>query len=90
MQRHYLKINRFNVFGRYRYKRKFRDRPGFIGQSYTLFAAEIPKGKNRFDPKEHSAFKWLGFEKALRKLKWRNQKRCLKTVNSYLLKHGKN
>jgi bis(5'-nucleosidyl)-tetraphosphatase len=77
-------IKRFDVHGKYRYKKKYSDRPGFTGQAYSLYAAEINCGKVKLDSYEHSAYEWLDFENALKKLTWRNQKESLKIVNSSL------
>lgn len=79
-----LKIKRFNVSGKYRYKEKYDDRKGIIGQTFSLYAAEIKKGKIKLDKIEHSSYKWVKFEKAMKKLTWANQKRCLKIVDNWL------
>jgi hypothetical protein len=64
----------------------FADRPGYIGQTWTLFSAKVNLGKVKLDKKEHSSFLWLPFNKALKKLKWKNQKKCLAVVNKFLIK----
>jgi 8-oxo-dGTP pyrophosphatase MutT (NUDIX family) len=81
---HPRKIKKFNIKGKYYYDKEYPDRPGFKGQTYTLFVAEVKKGKVKLDKKEHSAYKWLGFKEALKKLRWTNQKKCLKVVNKWL------
>jgi len=81
-----LKIKKFNVSGKFKYHKKFKDRPGFIGQSFSLYSCEIPKKKIKFDKKEHSDYKWMNFKEAMKKLKWTNQRKSLKRVNDYLLK----
>ena len=80
-----LKINKFNLKGKYRYNREFKDRPKIIGQNYTLFAVKTKKGKVKLDKLEHSGYKWMNFNEAMKKLTWKNQKKCLKVVNAYLL-----
>jgi len=80
-----LRIKKFNVKGLYKYKKKMNDRKGYIGQTYHLFAVEVKKGKVSFG-EEHSEFKWVEFNEAKKKLKWENQKRCLKIVNRWLNK----
>ena len=40
-----LKIKKFNVHGKYEYRRKIPDRNGIIGQSYSLYAIEVEKKK---------------------------------------------
>ncbi|MDD5192948.1 MAG: NUDIX domain-containing protein [Candidatus Nanoarchaeia archaeon] len=77
-------IKKFNVHGKYSYRKKLSDRPGFTGQSYTLYAAEVGFGKVKIDEYEHSAYEWLDFEHAMRKLTWRNQKKSLNIVNLWI------
>ena len=87
-----IKIKKFSYSGRYRYKKKLKDRPGIIGQTFKLYAVEVKKSKvnlKKNPDKEHSDYKWLEFEKALKKLTWPNQKKCLKIVNEYLSKKFK-
>lgn len=79
-----LKIKRFSVSGKYSYKRKLEDRPGYKGQSYDLFSVQIKKGKIQVDEKEHSTYRWVAFEKAYKILTWSNQKRCLSIVDKWL------
>lgn len=79
-----IKIKRFNYSGKYNYSRIFPDRPGFRGQTFSLYAAEIKKGKVKLDKKEHSGFRWVNFSEALKMLKWPNQKKSLKIVNSWM------
>jgi len=50
-----------------------------------LYSAEVKKGKVKFDKIEHSGYKWMKFKDAVRKLTWKNQKKCLKVVNSCLI-----
>ena len=81
-----LKIKKFNVHGKYKYKKMLKDRPGIIGQTYHLYAVEVKKGKVILDKKEHSDYKWLESEKAIKKLTWNNQKKCLKIVDKEIEK----
>src|SRR6056297_3980624 len=53
------KIMDFNIQGKYHYKRPFPDRPNIIGQTYHLFAAEIPKKKISIDQEEHQRCLWM-------------------------------
>jgi len=78
------KVKKFNFHGKYKYKRKFPDREGIIGQEYSLFAVEIKYKKIKFDKLEHSEYKWLNFEDAVKKVTFRNQKKSLKIVNNWL------
>jgi len=80
-------IKRFDVSGKYKYSKKMSERP-WTGQTYRLFAVEVKCGRLRIDRKEHSSYKWLGFEKAYRMLTWPNQKKCLKIVNKSMSKEA--
>jgi 8-oxo-dGTP pyrophosphatase MutT (NUDIX family) len=80
-----LRMKKFKISGKYEYDKKYPDRKNFIGQSYgAVFAVEARKGKVRLDEREHSDYKWLGFSDAVKKLKWKNQKKSLKIVDSWL------
>lgn len=79
-------VKNFRIFGRYKYKKKFPERKGIIGQSYVLFSAEIEYGKIKIDEKEHSTYEWLNFDEAMRRLTHLNQKKCLRIVNNWLIK----
>lgn len=83
-----LKISRYPITGKYRYPKMFADRPGVIGQNYTLWSAEIPSSRKiRLDIKEHSAYIWAPFNKAIRMLTHKNQKKCLAFVNKKLFQN---
>jgi len=79
-----IKIKKYSKKGKYLYSNKLEDRPGIIGQTYTLFSCEVNKGKVKLDKKsqEHSDYKWVSFDKALKILTWPNQRACLRVVNS--------
>jgi 8-oxo-dGTP pyrophosphatase MutT (NUDIX family) len=79
-------IKKHNKSGKYRYEKELADRPGIIGQKYVLFSAEVGMEKVKLDKKhkEHSSHKWMSFEKAVNKLKWPNQKACLRLVHKSL------
>jgi 8-oxo-dGTP pyrophosphatase MutT (NUDIX family) len=79
-----LRVKDFYVGGIYRYKKKLKDRPGIIGQTYHLFAVEVKKGKVSLDKKEHNGYKWMNFKEAEKKLTWEDQKRCLKKVDDWI------
>jgi 8-oxo-dGTP pyrophosphatase MutT (NUDIX family) len=79
-----IKIKRFKEKGYYLYKKKLKDRPDKIGQTYHLFSVQVKKGKVSIDKKEHSWHKWALFKEAYKKLTWPNQKRCLKFVDEWL------
>ncbi|MDD5193049.1 MAG: NUDIX domain-containing protein [Candidatus Nanoarchaeia archaeon] len=81
-----FKIKSFNKKGKYLYEKEYPDRKGFIGQSYRLFSAEIKNKKVILDKREHSAYKWLDFENAYKKLTFPNQRICLNIVNNLLMK----
>ncbi len=84
-----LKLKKFNIKGKYKYKKPLKDRPGILGQEYQLYSAEVKKKKVNIKKNkdlEHSDYKWVDYSTALKKLTWPNQKKCLKLVNSYLIK----
>jgi len=45
-----LRIKKFNYSGKYNYKKTLKDRPGIIGQTFSLFAAEV---KRKGDQDDH-------------------------------------
>ena len=77
-------IKEYELKGSFDYDKNFKDRPGFDGQSWSLFSAEIKNRNIKIDKKEHSDYKWLEFEKAEKMLRWPNQKVCLNYVNKKL------
>lgn len=79
-----MEIRKFNVFGKYKYRKELKGRNGIIGQTFSLYSVRINKGKIKIDKLEHSGYKWVGFKKAMKKLTWPNQKKCLKIVQEYL------
>lgn len=81
-----IKIKKFNISGKYKYHKELENRKGFIGQSFLLYAVKIGRGKVKIDKVEHSDYKWMDFKEAVKKLKWPNQKKCLKMVDGWLKK----
>ena len=79
-------IKPYPVSGKYKYHKFLRDRPGFLGQSYKLFSAEIKNKNIKLDKREHSAYKWLNYKQAMKTLNWQNQRKCLSIVNNYRAK----
>ena len=77
-------IKKFNIFGKYKYDKLYKDRPGYMGQSYELYSVEVRGSRVKIDKKEHSAYKWLSFRDAMKILTWDDQKKCLQIVNDYL------
>lgn len=78
-------LRKYNYSGVYYYKKRLQDRPGLIGQTFTLFSAEVGNGTVKFDKKEHSRYKWLSYENAMKIISHRNQKKGLKIVNEWLM-----
>lgn len=81
------KIINLKFSGKYNYPHLLKDRPGFIGQTYNLFAAEIDFNKSKkagikVDKREHYFGKWVSFDKAIKLIHWGDQKKCLRIVNS--------
>jgi len=85
------KIIKFKLKGRYDYKRKLSDRPGYKGQTYSLFAVQVSSKSRgvKIDKIEHVTYSWLEFKKAIRAIHWSDQKKCLRAVDA-LLKKSKN
>ena len=81
-----LKIRKFGFSGKYKYKKKLLDRSGLKGQRFYLYSAEVKMGKVKLDKKEHNGFAWVDFPRAFKMIKWPNQKKSLKIVNSWLNK----
>jgi 8-oxo-dGTP pyrophosphatase MutT (NUDIX family) len=80
-------LKRYNKSGKYFYPKQHKDRPGVIGQTYSLFSAKIPlTNEIRIDKKEHSSWKWVGYNEARKILTWENQKESLEKVHAYLKK----
>lgn len=85
-----IKLKKYNVSGKYLYPKILPDRPQYKGQTYTLFSGEVKKGRVKLEKREHSAHLWLPFDKAIKKLTWQDQKKCLRIVNKSLIKNKNN
>ena len=81
-----VRIKKFNVEGKYKYNKKFVDRKNLAGQTFSLYSVEVKKGQVRLDEMEHSDYKWVSFDEAIKKLTWPNQRKCLKIVDEFLRK----
>lgn len=82
------KIKKHNFSGRFKYEKSLKDRPGFLGQTYQLYSAEVKKRKPNLKKNhdaEHSGFSWINYKTALKKLTWSNQRKCLRIVNNWLI-----
>ncbi len=79
-------LKRYGISGKYLYSKHLKDRPNYKGQTYTLFSGQVKKGPIKLEKREHSSHLWLPFSKALKKLTWPNQKKCLKIANKFLEK----
>lgn len=79
-----LRIKKFDFSGKYKYDKEYADRNGLTGQTFRLFCAEVRKGKVKIDKKEHSGFKWMSFNQAVRSVRFPNQKKSLKIVDEWL------
>ena len=76
-----ISVSTYKKSGKYKYKTSIGGRPGIIGQNYNLFSAEIKDKKIKFDKEEHSGFKWVSFDKAIKMLTFTNQRICLRIVD---------
>ena len=81
-------IKKFDIHGKYKFPKILKGRPGIIGQTYSLYAVEVVRGKVKLDSYEHSSYEWMNFKEAFKKLTWKDQKKCLQIVNGWL--EGKN
>jgi 8-oxo-dGTP pyrophosphatase MutT (NUDIX family) len=76
-----IKIKRYGIGGKYKYPPNFKARPAFIGQTYSLYSAQVGEGKVKIDRREHSGFRWLDFTGARKIITYSDQKKCLSIVN---------
>jgi len=81
-------IKRFPLKGSFTYDKKTQREWKAKGFSYVLFSCEVKKKKVKISKKEHDGYKWCSYSEAIRMLKWPERKKCLKIVNSYLIKHS--
>jgi 8-oxo-dGTP pyrophosphatase MutT (NUDIX family) len=81
-----LNLKSYKLNGKYKYDKEYKDRVGFIGQTYQLFSAEIKSKSIKFDKREHSGYKWLDFDKAFSLLTFPDKKVCLNYVNKEIMK----
>lgn len=80
------KVKKFDFSGKFKYDKEYPDRRGYVGQAFSLYAVEVKKGQVKIDGKEHSDYKWVEFEEAMKKLTWPNQKKCMAIVHGLLMK----
>ena len=78
------KITKFKEAGKYEYDKEYEERKGTVGQTYTLFAAELKSRKIKIDKREHSEYNWSEYNKAEKILTWQDQKKCLEIVDNFL------
>ena len=83
--RRVISLKRYPISGKYYYTKILEDRPKMIGQTYTLFSAQVRKGRIVVDKSEHYEGEWASFEKMMKKLSWSDQKKCLKIVHREIL-----
>jgi hypothetical protein len=79
-----LKMKKFNYSGKYKYDKKCSHRNGAIGQTFSLYAVETRMKDVKLDKLEHSEFKWMNFNEAMKKLTWENQRKSLNIVNLWV------
>ena len=77
-------IQQHDFSGKYLYKKEFQDRGKIIGQTFSLYSAEIKNSEIVLDEREHSDYLWLPYSEAYKKLTYQNQKKCLEVVNNSL------
>ncbi len=76
-----VNIKQFPVRGSFAYDKKTQAEWKVKGFKYSLFSAEVKKGKIKISKKEHDKFKWCSYQQALKLLSWPDQRKCLKTAN---------
>ncbi|MDA3836687.1 MAG: NUDIX domain-containing protein [Nanoarchaeota archaeon] len=79
-----IKVKNHHLSGRYPYLKGLKDRPGIIGQTWSLYSVEVGPGPVKLDKREHSGSQWLGYKSARDKLTWGNQKECLDVVDKWI------
>lgn len=77
-------IIKYNKKGKFQYNLSLKDRPGLIGQTYSLYSAQLKNKKIKKDKNEHSAYKWVSFQQAIKLITYSNQRACLRLVNKKL------
>lgn len=80
-------LKKYPLKGKYEYSKEIKKRPGIVGQTWELYSAEVKKDKVDLKKNldfEHSDYRWVNFKEAIKKLKWKNQKECIKLVNDSL------
>lgn len=82
-------IKKYNFSGKYDYDKEYPDRKGFKGQTFeALYAVQVKPsnmGKVKVDGHEHSKFKWLNFDKAIKILTWENKRQSMRLVHLDLI-----
>ncbi len=63
----------------------FYDPAGDVVNVIPLFAAQIDAAFQVRLSAEHSAYEWLPFDDAMRRLVWPGQRNCLEIVQRYIL-----
>ena len=75
-----IKIKNHKISGKYSYKQSLPNREE-TGQTFSLYSAELKNKKIKIDKHEHSTYQWFPLDKAIKKLTWPNQRKCLKIVD---------
>lgn len=79
-----ITIKSYNAKGKYKYKKKYPDRKGIIGQTWQLFSVEVKGKKIKLDKEEHSAYKWLDYNESIKIIDYPEKKKSLEIVNKSL------
>ncbi len=83
------KIKRLPFQGKFNYNKKAEQEWKAKGFEYVLFACQVKKDRVKIDKKEHNDYKWCNYSQAMKLLRWPNQKKCLKIVNSFIKQNFK-
>ncbi len=81
-----LSVIPFSSKGKFTYDKKTQRERGAKGFIWKLYATEVRKDGVKISKREHDGFKWLSYAKAIRQLRWPNQKKSLKIVHKTLKK----
>ena len=82
-------MKKYNFSGKYDYDKEYPDRKGLKGQTFeALYAVQVKPSdieKVKIDGYEHSDYKWLNFDKAIKILTWENKRQSMGLVHLDLI-----
>ena len=84
-----LTFKKFKFKGSFIYDKKTQKEKRVKGFRYILFACNLKNKKVMIDKEEHDGYRWLPYNKAMKLLKWQDQKKRMKFVNRWLKTYPK-